>query len=189
MYLRPFLTFETVLNMVTLSCIWDTSFLFEIFTGLLISLLNYFEKLLDLFEIFCHVLSLCFKYFLTSLRLLCMCLRPFLLYLRTFLVSDFPGAPVIKNCLPMQEAWVRSLIQEDSTCCGATKPMHNYWAHALEPGSHNYWSLSALEPMPAPTTREATTKRSPHTTTREELQLAATRENLHAAMKTQHSQK
>ena len=36
--------------------------------------------------------------------------------------------------LPMQETWVLSLLQEDSTCCGAPKPMlHNYWAYALEP--------------------------------------------------------
>ena len=29
--------------------------------------------------------------------------------------------------LPMQGTWVRALVWEDSTCCGATKPMgHNY---------------------------------------------------------------
>ena len=34
----------------------------------------------------------------------------------------------------MQGAWVRSLVQEDPTCWGATKPLcHNYWARALEP--------------------------------------------------------
>ena len=33
----------------------------------------------------------------------------------------------------MQGTWVRSLVWEDSTCHGATKPMcHSYWAHALE---------------------------------------------------------
>ena len=43
--------------------------------------------------------------------------------------------------LPMQGTWVRSLVWEDPTCCGATKPMcHNYWAWALEPASHNYWA-------------------------------------------------
>ena len=36
-------------------------------------------------------------------------------------------------CLPMQGSQVRSLVQEDSTCLGATRPMcHNYWAHTLE---------------------------------------------------------
>ena len=29
--------------------------------------------------------------------------------------------------LPLQEIWVRSLVGEDPTCCGATKPiLHNY---------------------------------------------------------------
>ena len=38
----------------------------------------------------------------------------------------------------MQGTWVQALIREDSTCREATKPMrHNYWACALEPGSHN----------------------------------------------------
>ena len=43
--------------------------------------------------------------------------------------------------LPMQGTQVRALVQEDSTCRGATKPVcHNYWACALEPASHNYWA-------------------------------------------------
>ena len=33
----------------------------------------------------------------------------------------------IRICLPMQETRIRSLVQEDPTCCGATKPVcHNY---------------------------------------------------------------
>ena len=36
-------------------------------------------------------------------------------------------------------SWI--LIWEDPTCYGATKPTHhNYWACALEPRSHDYWS-------------------------------------------------
>ena len=31
----------------------------------------------------------------------------------------------IRIRLPMQETRVRSLIREDPTCCGATKPMHH----------------------------------------------------------------
>ena len=27
--------------------------------------------------------------------------------------------------LPMQETWVRALVRENPTCCGATKPMHH----------------------------------------------------------------
>ena len=39
-------------------------------------------------------------------------------------------------CLPVQETQVQSPVQEDPTCCGATKPVHHsYWAHALEPVS------------------------------------------------------
>ena len=47
----------------------------------------------------------------------------------------------LRICLPVQRTWVPSLVREDSTCHGATKPMcHNYWACALEPTSHNYWA-------------------------------------------------
>ena len=49
----------------------------------------------------------------------------------------------IRICLPMQETWVWSLVQEDSTCHGATMPVsHSYWPCAPRPRSHNYWSLS-----------------------------------------------
>ena len=38
----------------------------------------------------------------------------------------------------MQETQVQSLVWEDPTIFGATKPMHhNYWACDLEPGSCN----------------------------------------------------
>ena len=47
----------------------------------------------------------------------------------------------LRILLPTQRTRVQSLVQEDPTCCGATKPMcHNYWAWALEPASHNYWA-------------------------------------------------
>ena len=55
----------------------------------------------------------------------------------------------LRICLGMQGTRVQSLVQEDRTCCGATKPVcHNYWALGLEP------------------TREATAMRSPCTTTK-----------------------
>ena len=45
----------------------------------------------------------------------------------------------LRICLPIQGTRVRSLVQEDPTYRGATKPMHhNYWACTLEPASHNY---------------------------------------------------
>ena len=46
----------------------------------------------------------------------------------------------LRLCLVMQGTPVWSLVQENRTCHGATKPLcHNYWACALEPSSHNYW--------------------------------------------------
>ena len=42
--------------------------------------------------------------------------------LRTSLVAQW-----IRFCLPMQGAWVQSLVKEDSTCFRATKVVyHNY---------------------------------------------------------------
>ena len=44
---------------------------------------------------------------------------------------------------------VRTLIQEDPICWGATKLVHpNYYTCALESGSQNYGSLNTPEPMP-----------------------------------------
>ena len=41
----------------------------------------------------------------------------------------------------MKETQVQSLIWEDPTCQGTTKPIcHNYWACAPDSGSHNYWA-------------------------------------------------
>ena len=64
-----------------------------------------------------------------------------------FLISEVRGiwaslvAQWLRIRLPMQGTWVRALVQEDPTCCRATKPMrHNYWTCALEAASHNYWS-------------------------------------------------
>ena len=37
--------------------------------------------------------------------------------------EDFAGGPVVKNPLLIQGTWVRSLVQEDSTCHRATKPI------------------------------------------------------------------
>ena len=54
----------------------------------------------------------------------------------------------IRICLPIQETWVWSLVQEDPICHGITKPMrHHYWACVLEPGDHSSWSLCTLEPV------------------------------------------
>ena len=52
---------------------------------------------------------------------------------------------------------LHSLVWEDPTCRGATKPAcHNYQACALKPGNRSSRSLHTLEPM--------FRKRGPHTT-------------------------
>jgi len=88
----------------------------------------------------------------------------------------------------MKKTWIRSLVQEDPTYHGSTKPLHHsYWACALEPGRRNYWSPHALD-SPC-STEEATTMRSPCATTREEPLIFTTREKARVAMKKQHGQK
>ena len=48
----------------------------------------------------------------------------FKMILRASLVAQW-----LRNHLPMQGTWVRTLVREDPTCHRATKPMrHNYWA-------------------------------------------------------------
>ena len=61
-------------------------------------------------------------------------------------IKDFPGGPLVVQWLSihLQGTWVWSLILEDSTCHGATKPVcHHYLDCPLEPVSYNYWSLHA----------------------------------------------
>ena len=55
--------------------------------------------------------------------------------------------PRLGICMPKRRKWVRLLVQDDSTCCGETKPM-----------CHNYWSPCAWSPCSA--SREAATVRS-----------------------------
>ena len=76
--------------------------------------------------------------------------------LGTFLVVQW-----LRIYLPIQAALVWSLVWEDSMCWGATKPI-----------CHDYWGLTALEPM-------LFNKRSLHT---------PTRESPCTATKTQHGQ-
>ena len=96
----------------------------------------------------------------------------------------------------MQGTWVWSLVQEDSTCHGATKHMcHNYWACAVEPTSFHYQAcvperlnMTAAEPascnywslLPKACTPQEAAVRSPHT---------STGESPHKATKTQWSGK
>ena len=65
------------------------------------------------------------------------------------LSQTYPVIQWLRIHLPMRGAWVRSLVWEDSTYHGATKPMHHdYRAHALSRS-------------PRSVTREATAVRSP----------------------------
>ena len=107
----------------------------------------------------------------------------------------------------MQGTQVPALVQEDSTCRGATKPVrhnywactlepvsHNYWACALEPTSHNYWVLAPQLLKPAhlePVLRNKRRHRNEKPTHHKEEQppLAAAKESPRAATKTQRSQK
>ena len=69
---------------------------------------------------------------------------------------DFPSSSVDKNLPASAGAQARSLVQEDSTCCRATKPVHHkYWAHTLqllkpvhlEPVLHNERSHYSKKPV------------------------------------------
>ena len=97
--------------------------------------------------------------------------------------------------LPMQGTWVRVLVQEDTTCRGATKPVrHNYWACALEPVSHNYWARmpQLLKPTrlePVLRNKRSHRNEKPVHRNQEQSPLATTRESPRAATKTQCSQK
>ena len=62
--------------------------------------------------------------------------------------EDFPGSSGLRIHLPTQGTQFRSLVQKDSTRQGAATPVcHNCWACALQPGSSNYCSPLALQPM------------------------------------------
>ena len=68
---------------------------------------------------------------------------------KSIMKREFPGGSVVKN-QPARagDNGVRSLVQEDLTCCGAMKPVgHNYWVCALEPVGHHYWSPCPVEPV------------------------------------------
>ena len=53
----------------------------------------------------------------------------------------------LRICLPVQGTLVWSLLEEDSTCHEAAKPVHHsYWTCALEPKSHNYWTCTPPTP-------------------------------------------
>ena len=85
--------------------------------------------------------------------------------------------------LLMQETWVWSLVQEDSTCRGATKPMHQNCS-GLCSGAHVPQLRSPRPRACAPNY----CSEKPCTTPREQPLIAAARESPHPATKTWNSQ-
>ena len=64
---------------------------------------------------------------------------------------SLPGGSMVKNPPTNAGDMVRSLVREDPTCCGATKPVrYNYWACTLESGNCNYRAQlpQLLQPEP-----------------------------------------
>ena len=61
------------------------------------------------------------------------------------MARGFPGGAVVKNPPANAGDTGSSLVREDPTCHGETKPVHhNYWAYTTtEPACHNYWSPHA----------------------------------------------
>ena len=86
-------------------------------------------------------------------------------------MRGFPGGPLVKN--PPANAGDRSSLpdlgrppramEQLSLCTTTTQlSLYNYRACALEPGSHNYWSQHALEPMLGNKGRHRNGSRAPH---------------------------
>ena len=85
----------------------------------------------------------------------------------------------------MQEAPVKSLARKPPTCRWATKPMrHNSWARAWELQLLSLCTATTeahMPPSPCSTPRGATTMKSRHTATTEQLLLWTTRERPHSS--------
>ena len=109
---------------------------------------------------------------------------------RTSLVVEW-----IRIHLPTQGTWVQSLVWEDSILCRATslcamttKPaLQSPQATTTEPMGYNYRSLHALGPVHHD--KRSHCKEKPMDCNEERPPLAATRESVSAATKTQHNQK
>ena len=88
-------------------------------------------------------------------------------FVKTGAKFGLPWLPSGKEfCLTVKGTQVQPLIQDDSTCHGATKPVHhNHWACALEPMGHSSWRPCTWGRRSA--TGEVTRGRSPRTATRE----------------------
>ena len=104
---------------------------------------------------------------------------------RAFLVAQW-----LRICLPMQGTRVQALVQEDPTCGGATKPVsHNYWAHVPQLLSPRATTTEVRAPRARAPQQEKPPQWEAQAPQWRIAPLAATRESLCAAMKTQQSQK
>ena len=78
--------------------------------------------------------------------------------------SNFLVAQWIRICLPKKRTALWSMVPEDSTCHGATRPTwHNFWAHVpqlLKPTSYSAHKPQLLSLCAA--TAEACMPKSPH---------------------------
>ena len=102
----------------------------------------------------------------------------------------------LRICLPLQGTLVKTLVQEDSTCRGASKPTHHdCWTCALgpratttEPMCRHYQSPCALEPMLG--NERSHCKRSLHIATSKQPLLTVTTEKPSKQQRpSRHSQK
>ena len=71
----------------------------------------------------------------------------------------------LRICLSMQGTWIQSLVWEDYTCRGATKPMcHNCWAHTPKQEKPLQWEVGTVQLESGPSSlqlEKANTKQEP----------------------------
>ena len=92
-------------------------------------------------ELLCRILLVFFCYVIWVIKKLNHITKGYIQYHQNQYIKNRASLVVqwLRIRLPMQETWVRALVQEDPTCLRAAKPVrHNYWACALEATSHNY---------------------------------------------------
>ena len=121
-----------MLSLSFINCVWSQAIIYSVIPDLLK-----------------WVLKCLTQRILWSLRGIMQVNVPNTIPLKTYQLRASLVAQWLRICLPMQGTRLWTLVREDPTCSGATKPAHhNYWACALEPVSHSYWAhvLQLLKP-------------------------------------------
>ena len=102
----------------------------------------------------------------------------------------------LRICLPVQGTLVWSLLEEDSRCHEAAKPVHHsYWTYTLEPKSHNYWTCTPPTPEAGAPRAHAVPQEKPQQWEAQAVQretnslLSVAGESLYAATEAQCSRK